>query len=200
VILPAPDYRGLTLEEAIAKRRSIRTYAARPLSLAAISQLAHAAQGITGRLHGHRLRAAPSAGAMYPFELYLIAGQVENLATGLYRYEPEEHALVFLREGDLRAPLARAALGQHMITRAAATFVLTAVPARTQVRYGERSWRYIYMEAGHISQNLYLQATSLGLGTVVIGAFNDEAVNSLLTLDPGRETAVFIQPVGPLSP
>jgi len=196
--LPKPDFKGLTLEEALAKRRSVRDYSPKALNLAELSQLLFAAQGITARSDGYALRTAPSAGALYPFEIYLLAGNVAGLKRGIYHYSVEDHAITLVREGDFRAELSRAALGQKAVREAALNFILVAVPERIKVKYGERGNRYILMEAGHISQNIYLQAASLGLGTVVIGAFNDEEANRVMQVDGRKETVVAIQPVGPL--
>ncbi|MDZ4164040.1 MAG: SagB/ThcOx family dehydrogenase [Smithellaceae bacterium] len=196
--LPKPDFKGLTLEEALAKRRSVRDYSTKPLSVVELSQLLFAAQGITGRSYGAALRTAPSAGALYPFEIYLLAGNVAALKQGIYHYSPEDHVITLIREGDFRAELSRAALGQKAVREAAVNFILAAVVDRIKVKYGERGNRYIFMEAGHISQNIYLQAASLGLGTVVIGAFNDDEASRVMQVDGRKEIIVAIQPVGQL--
>lgn len=196
--LPKAEFKGLTLEEALAKRRSVRNYSPKPLSLAELSQLVFAAQGITSTGYGYSLRTAPSAAALYPYEIYLLVGNVANLERGIYHYSMEDHAIVLVREGDFREELTQAALGQNQVREAAVDFVLVAVVDRIRVKYGERGHRYIFMEAGHISQNLYLQAASLGLGTVVVGAFRDEEANRLLQVDGKKEFVVLIQPVGQL--
>lgn len=196
--LPKPDFRGLTLEEALAKRRSVRDYSSKALTLAELSQLLFAAQGITARSGGYALRTAPSAGALYPYEIYLMAGNVAALKRGIYHYSPEDHAITLIREGDFRAELSRAALGQKAVSEAAVNIILAAVPERIKVKYGERGNRYIFMEAGHISQNIYLQAASLGLGTVVIGAFDEEEATRVMQVDGRKEIIVAIQPVGQL--
>ncbi|MDI6727190.1 MAG: SagB/ThcOx family dehydrogenase [Smithellaceae bacterium] len=196
--LPKPDFKGLTLEEALAKRRSVRNYSPKPLSLAELSQLLFAAQGITLRSDGYALRAAPSAGALYPYKIYLVAGNVAAMKQGIYHYSVEDHAITLIREGDFRAELSRAALGQRAVREAAVNIILAAVPERIKVKYGERGNRYIFMEAGHISQNIYLQAASLGLGTVVIGAFNDDEANRVMQVDGRKEMVVAIQAVGQL--
>ncbi len=194
--LPEPRLAGeVSLEEAVARRRSIRSYADSSLTLAEVGQLLWAAQGITEPEKG--FRAAPSAGATYPLELHLVVGEgtVEGLAAGVYRYLPEGHRLSWRLPGDLRARLAAAALGQPWVRTAPICIVITAVYHRTTARYGERGIRYVHLEAGHVGQNIYLQAVALELGTVAVGAFRDEEVVELLELPP-EEEPLYIFPVG----
>jgi SagB-type dehydrogenase family enzyme len=194
--LPTPYQKnelGVTFEQALAERRSVRTYRQDALSLKEVSQLVWAGQGITDAASGYRT--APSAGATFPLELYVIAGNVEGLAQGVYRYHPFSHELHLIRAGDKREPLFRAALSQSSIRDAPASLVFSAVYERTTQRYGERGIRYVHMEVGHAAQNVYLQAVSLGLGTVVIGAFNDQDVADTLQL-PENEIPLYILPVG----
>ncbi|MCX8183284.1 MAG: SagB/ThcOx family dehydrogenase [Crenarchaeota archaeon] len=196
VKLPSPDVIGrMSVEEAIQRRRSIRSYADKPLSLQDVSQLMWAAQGITDPARG--FRAAPSAGATYPLEVYLVVGEngVTGLDEGLYRYDPYEHQLESILKGDLRSSLAEAALDQGWVREAPVNIVIAAVYERTTGRYGERGIRYVHMEVGHVGQNLYLQATARGLGMVVIGAFKDDQVQSLLKL-PYEQKPLYIIPVG----
>jgi SagB-type dehydrogenase family enzyme len=167
----------VSLEETLAARRSIRDYTGDALHLEEVSQLLWAAQGITSDWGG---RTAPSAGALYPLEVYLVAGEVEGLASGVYKYDPEEHELSVVREGDVREELARVALGQGPVREAAIDIVIAAVYERTVRKYGDRAERYVHMEAGHAGQNVYLQATALGLGTVTIGAFQDVRVQEVM--------------------
>jgi SagB-type dehydrogenase family enzyme len=191
--LPAPKFRStVSIEETLATRRSIRDYSGKPLTLEELSQLLWAAQGITAAWGA---RTAPSAGALYPLEVYALAGNVQGLAPGVYRYVPKDHELVQMATGDLRAQLAGAALGQDSVRTAALALVFTAVPARTTGKYGERGHRYVLMEAGHAAQNVHLQAVALGLGTVPVGAFDDQKVTTLLNLPKG-ETPLYIIPVG----
>lgn len=193
--LPKPRHDGsVSLEAAVAARRSRRAFLSRAISLEAAGQLLWAAQGVTAS-RGARpgLRAAPSAGATYPLETWLVAGDVEGLAPGLYRYDPASHALEKIREGDLREPLAVASLGQAWVREAPAVIVLGAVYERTAARYGERAGRYTHMEAGHAGQNIYLQAEALGLGTVAVGAFRDEEVKRVLGVSP---EPLYLYPVG----
>ncbi len=194
--LPAPDYFGEPFEAVIQQRRSVRNYSKEPLTLPELSQLLFAAQGISGREQGISLRTAPSAGALYPVELYVFVFRVTGLQPGLYHYVPHNHTLALLKTGAFRKQLIRAALDQEMVGDAAATIVTTAVFGRITFKYGERGYRYAYMEAGHISQNLALQATSFGLGSVCVGAFFDDALNDLLGIDGASEAALYMQSVG----
>jgi SagB-type dehydrogenase family enzyme len=141
------------------------------------------------------LRTAPSAGALYPLETYLVAGNVQGLAPGVYRYRPDGHKLERLLEGDKRHVLAGAALGQRPVSEGAVDIVFTAVYSRTTGKYGERGVRYVHIEVGHAGQNLCLQATALGLGAVTVGAFVDELVAKALNL-PQNEQPLYIIPVG----
>lgn len=186
--LPEPNATGtLSLEEALLARRSIRDYSDQEVDLESISQLLWAAQGITDT-HGHRT--APSAGALYPLELYVIS------AEGVFHYLPENHALEVIKMGDFRADLHAAALQQDPVREAPLVFVVTAVYARTSAKYGpERSPRYVQLETGHAAQNLLLQAAALGLGAVPIGAFDDSGVQVVLSL-PQDHQPLYLIPVG----
>ncbi|MBN2495083.1 MAG: SagB/ThcOx family dehydrogenase [Deltaproteobacteria bacterium] len=192
--LPAAERKsGLPVEAALAQRRSVRRYASRALKLAEIGQLLWAAQGINDP--GGRLRTAPSAGATFPMEIYLVCGEVEGLSAGVYHYLPASHQLERTGGRDLRGPLAETALGQSWIREAPAVLVAAAVMARTRSRYGDRTRRYVHMEAGHIAQNVHLQAESLMLGTVVVGAFDDAGVARIMGMRAGMEP-VWLMPVG----
>lgn len=186
--LPQPRLQGsLSLEEALAQRRSIRSFTAQPLTLAELGQLLWAAQGLTSP---SGLRTAPSAGALYPLEIYVVT------AEGVYRYRPQGHQIVLRVAGDVRPALAAAALGQSSVADAPAVIVIAAVYARTAQKYGQaRSPRYVDLEAGHAGQNVLLQAVALGLGAVPIGAFHDERVQGTLDL-PADEQPLYLIPVG----
>jgi SagB-type dehydrogenase family enzyme len=185
--LPAPRTGGATsLEEALAQRRSVRDFTNEPLETDQLSQLLWAAQGVTAEWGG---RTAPSAGALYPLEIYVATAEF------LARYVPADHRLEALGNTDVRSELADAALGQEPVADAPAVFVITAVPARTEVKYGARATRYVQLEAGHACQNLLLEAVALGLGAVPIGAFDDDGVRSVLGL-PGDEQPLYVVPVG----
>jgi SagB-type dehydrogenase family enzyme len=192
-----PDPRGtagLTLEKAVEARRSVRDYAARPLSSEQLSRLLHAAQGITEPRWG--LRAAPSAGALYPIELYAVVHDVAGMTPGIYHYVVQEHGLELLQSGDFRAAVMQAGLGQDFLGTAGVCFVLSAIFQRTRWRYRERTYRYVLLEAGHIAQNLYLAATAMGLGACAVGAFLDDDLNELLGLDGEQEAALYVVSVG----
>jgi SagB-type dehydrogenase family enzyme len=193
--LPDPhDYRGLSFEEAVEARRSVRDYAAETLSPEELSRLLHAAQGITESRWG--FRAAPSAGALYPIELYPVVHDVAGLEPGIYHYAVREHGLELLHQGDFRAALMQAGLGQGFLGQANVCFILSAIFQRTRWRYRERTYRYVLLEAGHIGQNLYLAATSMGLGACAVGAFLDDDLNDLLGLDGREEAVVYLLAVG----
>jgi len=193
VELPEPRYVGpVSLEESLVNRRSIRDYTAEPLTLEEVSQLLWAAQGITSDWGG---RTAPSAGGLYPLEVHVVVGNVQQLAAGIYRYDPRTHELVMTAEGDVRAPLSVAVLDQTPVNDGAINLIFTAVYQRTTQKYGDRGIRYVHMEAGHASQNVYLQVVALGLGTVTIGAFYEDEVSRLLGL-PEDEEPLYVMPVG----
>ena len=193
VVLPEPRDSGeISVEEALLERRSIRNYKDEALTLAEVSQLLWAAQGIT---HPGGYRTAPSAGALYPLEVYVVAGNVDGLRPGIYKYCPQGHELEKVAGGDVQAELCAAALGQECVEDGAAVLVFAAVYERTTRKYSERGVRYVHMEVGHAAQNVYLQTVSLGLGTVVVGAFDDDEVERLLQMEDD-ERALCIMPVG----
>jgi len=191
--LPEPQHDSdVSIEQSLLNRRSVRSYTGEPLTLQEVSQLLWAAQGITDP---RGFRTAPSAGALYPLELYLVAGDVEDLPPGVYRYEPDGHQLARIIDGDKRAQLADAALAQSWVQEGAISIVFTTVYERTTIKYGDRGIRYVHMEVGHAAQNLCLQATAMGLGVVTVGAFHDEQVSKLLNLLED-EKPLYIIPVG----
>jgi len=196
VKLPSPMLdSGTSIEKALLKRRSVREYGHEPLTLPEISQLLWAAQGVTERKEG--LRAAPSAGALYPLEVYLVAGDVDGIEQGVYKYKPHGHELVKVVEGDKRMDIYRASLYQEPVKDAPALIVISAIYQRTTIKYGERGIRYVHMEVGHAAENVYLQAVALNLGTVVVGAFHDEDVRKALNMLKD-ETPLYVMPVGRL--
>jgi len=184
----------LSVEEAICKRRSVRDFSGKTLSISLLSDLLYYADGITEERD--RLRAAPSAGATYPIELYLLANKVNDLPVGVYHYLALSHEIETVNYGDFRHDISQAAVHEKMILSANCVFILSAVIQRTQRVYGDRADRYIYFEAGHIAQNIYLAATSIGLGACAIGAFYDNQINSILGLDGKRESAIYILALG----
>lgn len=191
--LPAPRYDGETsIEEALLQRRSKRSYIEDPLTISDISQILWAAQGITKK---HRYRTTPSAGGLKPLEIYIAVSNVEDLISGLYHYGPKNHTLKKISDGDKRIDIFNAALMQDAIKNSAATIIIAAVVERTAVKYGSRAERYVHIEVGAAGQNIYLQCVSLGLGTVMIGAFKDEALKKVLGL-PNNEDPYIIMPIG----
>ncbi len=192
--LPEPRYEStISVEEAILNRRSIRNYSEEPLKLEEVSQLLWSAQGITDERRN--LRAAPSAGALYPLETYIVVGNVSSLENGIYRYAPLNHEIIKTKEGDFRNDLSLASLGQSCVKNGVISIVFAAVYDRITGKYGERGIGYTYMEAGHAAQNVYLQAEALGLGTVVVGAFIDDRVKNVIGMKE-EETPLYILPVG----
>ena len=194
--LPPPSQKGsVSLEEAIARRRSVRDFAPEPVSPSQLSQLLWAAQGISNARG--RYRTAPSAGATYPLEIFVACGRngIDGVDDGIYHYNIDSHSLTLHYKGDVRQELARAALGQGFIYEAPVDIIICALYERATGIYGSRGERYIHMEVGHVGQNIYLQATTLGLATVAIGAFYDEQVREVLRLDEHYKP-LYIMPVG----
>ncbi|MBN1511586.1 MAG: SagB/ThcOx family dehydrogenase [Phycisphaerae bacterium] len=197
VVLPAfePE-RSLTLDEILNNRRSIRDYRSAPLTLEHLSYLLWAAGGVQRAEQGLEFRTAPSAGALYPLETYIVANEVRDLEPGAYHYGIRNHELEQIRAGDLRKEIAAAALGQAMCAHAPAIFVWTAIFGRSKWKYGQRAYRYIYLDAGHIAQNLALAAVNLDLGTCQVGALFDDEVNKLLDVDGVKESVIYMSVVG----
>ena len=193
ITLPEPRYDSdVSLEETLLKRRSVRDYSDEALTLQEVSQLLWAAQGITDP---SGKRTAPSAGALYPLEVYVVVGDIEDIAKGVYKYQPQENELIKILDGDQREALTKAALDQQSVAQGAIDIVITAIYKRITDKYGDRGIRYVHMEAGHAAQNVYLQVVALNLGTVSIGAFYDDQVKEVLNLPEDREP-LYIMPVG----
>lgn len=202
IYLPLPTrMTNISVEEAILLRRSIREYTDDPIKLEHLAMILWSAYGITEPRWG--LRASPSAGATYPLEVYVVVGeegvsinQTHYLKPGVYKYDVHKHALILVKEGDVRDELAAAALGQRWVKEAPVSLVVCAVFERTTRIYGERGRvRYVPMEVGHLGQNVYLMATALGYGTVVVGAFYDESVQSIVGA-LREEVPMYIIPIG----
>jgi SagB-type dehydrogenase family enzyme len=192
--LPEPVYKSdVSIEEALVKRRSVRSYENEPLELKDISQLLWASQGITSEQTGGRT--APSAGAKYPLEVYVVSGNVNSLAPGVYHYQPLGHTIQQIVQGDVGSALSGAAHMQGALTRCAAVIVIAAEYKRTTRKYSEKGIRFVDMEAGHAAQNICLQAVSLNIGTVTMGAFKDSAVKQIVNLPPTEEP-LYLMPVG----
>ncbi len=215
--LPAPSSikdaePALDLWTCVSRRRSVRSFAALPLTLAELSRLLWASAGITTSFvtaHGQDFyRAAPTAGALYPIETYVVVNRVEGLEPGLYHYRVTgvdilerpiaegSHSLEQLQSGDLRTQIAAAAMDQAMCGKAAVVFLWTAVFARSEWKYRERAYRYVYLDAGHIGAHVSLAAVAQGLGSCPIAAFYDDEVNSLLGLDGNTESVIYMTAVG----
>jgi SagB-type dehydrogenase family enzyme len=202
--LPPPHLTSkVSLEETIAKRRSVRRYRAEPLALSQLSQILWSAQGITGR---RMFRAAPSAGATYPLEIFVFVGRQgvivsetkqapEELQAGIYHYEVDSHSLSLHKSGELRLDLARAALDEEFIMEAPVDIVICAIYYRTGYRYGRRGERYVHIEVGHVGENIHLQAMALGLATAEVGAFHDEEVREILGVEE-QIKPLYIMPLG----
>jgi SagB-type dehydrogenase family enzyme len=192
--LPPPVYKGnISIEEALLKRRSVRRYKNEALKLNQISQLLWAAQGTTEEFGSGRT--APSAGALYPLEVYLVSGNIDSLAPGIYHYIPFGHRLLRIADGDMRTSLTAAAGMQGALSRCAAVIVIAAQYKRTTKKYEERGIRYVQLEAGHAAQNICLQAVSLNIGTVTIGSFKDSLIKQILIL-PADEEPLYLMPIG----
>jgi len=188
IILPRPNLKGaVSVEECIKNRRSVRSFSSNPLTMEEISQLLWAAQGITDGRKG--LRSAPSAGALYPLEIYLVTGD------GVFYYDIEARALIRTNGQDMRPNLADGALGQASIKEAPASVIICAVRSRVTAKYGDRGNRYVDIEVGHAAENLHLQAVALGLASVPVGAFDDARIKKVLNLPSGTEP-LYIVPVG----
>jgi SagB-type dehydrogenase family enzyme len=189
---------SLSLLEVLKSRGSIRKFSHKPLTLSELSFLLWASAGIRTKKEGYAFRTAPSAGALYPVETYVLANDVEGLPKGLYHYSIKFNAVEELKVGDFGKELAHAALDQDMCSKAPAVFVWTAVFSRSKWKYRQRAYRYVYLDAGHIAQNLALSATSIGLASCQLGAFFDDEINSLLELDGKEESAIYLTVVGNL--
>lgn len=193
---PAGDLRGLHTEEAIQQRRSVRDYSGQPMTLEELSRLLYYTGGINTERWGHKLRAAPSAGALYPIEVYPVVHRVEGLEPGLYHYAVGDHALELLQAGDLQREIVRHGLMQGFLGEANVVLVLTAIFQRLRWKYRERTYRYALLEAGHLGQNVYLAATSMGMGACAVGAFLDDDLNNMLGVDGKEEAVIYMLAVG----
>jgi SagB-type dehydrogenase family enzyme len=198
VALPEPSSRDTAdLWHVLRSRRSRRAYdAARSLPGEELSALLWATQGVTARYGELLLRTAPSAGGLYPIETYLSIRAVEGFEPGMYHFRPHAFDLELIRQGDHSKELTEAALGQGMVRGAQVTFIWSAMIARSKWKYRQRAYRYLYLDAGHIAQNLYLAGEALGLGVCGIGALFDDMVNDILGLDGLEETVVYMATVG----
>ena len=187
---------GMPLWEAIESRRSVRDFKEKPMERAHLSQLLWASQGITARIMGYELRAAPSAGALYPVETYVSVRSVEGVEPGIYHYGVKYHELRQIKQGDYSTDVSQAALDQYFTSSANVVFIWTALFERSKWKYAERAYRYVYLDAGHIAQNVALAAASLGLASCQIAALYDDEVNSILEVDGEKESVLYMTAVG----
>jgi SagB-type dehydrogenase family enzyme len=189
ILLPEPEFKGMALEDAIAGRRSERDFSSEEMALSELSMLLWAGSGITG---GQELRSAPSAGALYPIDIYVVPGRVVGASCGMYRYLPESHELALVKEGNFSKELYEASYGQPHIRNAAVLLVLISAPEKTVSKYGEAGEDYVLIEAGHIAQNILLQAESLGIKSVPVGGFDRQAAAASLGIGRDKETIYII--------
>ena len=187
---------GLATARAIATRRSIRAYAPTPMTIEELSRLLFLTGGITAGLHGNARRAAPSSGALYPIEIYPVVHRVEGVEPGVYHYAYREHALEQVRAGDFRAPVVEQGIAQEFLGECGVVLFVTMILQRMRPKYQDRSYRYGLLEAGHLGENAYLAATSMGLGACGIGAFMDDAINDMLGVDGIEEAVVYMLAAG----
>jgi len=188
----------LTLNDILKKRKSIRNFSDKPITKQQLSYLLWASTGIQRKEHEFNYRTAPSAGALYPIETYLVVNMVNDIPKGIYHYSIKDHALEELRNGDFGSDISHAALEQDMCKYASVVIIWTAIFNRSKWKYSERAYRYIYLDAGHIAENFALASTSLGLGSCQIAALFDDEVNKLLGVDGKEESVVYLSIVGNL--
>ena len=188
--------RPMTVDAALRQRKSVRDFQAKPISLGQLAYVLWASTGLQRVEQGYEFRTAPSAGALYPIETYVIANDVRKLEQGVYHYSIRDHKLGQIVQGDMRRQITAAALGQGMCATAAAVFVWSAVFERCKWKYGQRAYRYIHLDAGHIAENLSLAAVSLNLGSCEIGALFDDDANAILGIDGIEESTILMAAVG----
>ena len=198
-IIPLPDQfpdNSLNILEVLKKRKSIRSYSSEPLSLSDLAFLLWSSTGVRQHSGNRDFRVAPSAGALYPIETYLVVNNVEGLSVGVCHYNIKLHVLEELKQGDFSVNIAHAALEQRMCLDAPVIFIWTAIFERSRWKYKQRAYRYIYLDAGHIAQNLALAATAIGLGSCQIGAIYDDEVNEIVSIDGQEESAIYLSLIG----
>lgn len=196
IVLPPAYAETLTLNEALHKRKSIRRYAAKPLTTEQLSYLLWAIAGIQRTEGNFHFRPAPSAGALYPIETYVVVNNVADVPKGIYHYAIRPHALEELKSGDAGRDIVRATMGQRMHAEAPVAFIWTAIFQRSKFRYHDRAYRYIYLDAGHIAQNLALAAVGIGLASCQVGAYFDDEVNTLIGVDGTEESVIYMSVAG----
>ena len=198
IALPSPSYKGtVSVEETLKARRTHRSFQPRPLTLKQLSQILWGAYGVTSQRYGSFLKTAPSAGALYPLDIYGVVGQggVETLAPGIYHFRPENHSVELVKQGDLRAEVARHALQQMWMAKAPLMLVITGEYNRSSMKYGPRGVTYTHIETGHVGQNIFLQAEAIGLKAGIVGAFNNKKIIRAMGLSSSHDP-LLIMPVG----
>ena len=190
------EFETLTFDQTVRQRKSVRRFSEKSLSLLQLSYLLWSSTGIQRMEDGYEFRNAPSAGALYPIETYLFARNVDGLDAGLYHYNIKYHLIEQLKTGDFSDYLAKSCLGQTMLSSAPVVFIWSGVFSRSKWKYKQRAYRYVYLDCGHIAQNLAMSATSLGLGSCQIGAFYDDELNNLTELDGQNESVIYLSVVG----
>lgn len=192
-----------SIEEVMQRRRSIRDFSGKSLNIKELSKILYFSYGITGQIENNKtkifLRASPSAGALYPIEIYPVIFNVKNIDKGLYHYNVKNHFLEKLKTGDYHDLIYRSTLSQEMIKYASVIILLTAMFNRTKIKYGERGYRYILLDAGYIGENIYLVSNAMGLGVVSIGGFIDDDINELLDINGVDEAVIYIFAIGKIS-
>lgn len=197
--LPQPTIlTDISLDHTLRKRRSMRNFSKKPLPKEQLSYLLWASTGIQRMEFGYEFRTAPSAGALYPIETYLVINNVEDILNGVYHYSILKHQLEELKTGDFGIEISHAALDQDMCNNAAVVFIWTAIFNRSKFKYGQRAYRYIYLDAGHIAENLALVSAGLNLGSCHIAALFDDEINDIIEVDGEEESVIYLTVVGNL--
>jgi len=196
LFLPKPSSPGMPLDLALHRRKSVRSFETEPLTQDHLSYLLWACTGITRRERGFEFRTAPSAGGLYPIETYVVVNNVEDVAPGIYHYHIPDHALELVRKGALGPEVGRSALDQDLCAKAPLVLIWTGIFERSRWKYDQRAYRYVYLDAGHLAQNLALAAVALDLGSCQIAATYDDEVNELLGVDGEEESVLYLSVVG----
>ena len=195
--LPKPKFdENIKFWEVLVRRQSIRNFSDEPITLMELSSLLFGMEGLTRIFPQFAYRISPSAGGLYPIEIYPVINNVEELKPGVYHYNIPEHSLELLKKGDYRSEVAEGCLGQKMCYNSAVNFIWSAVIERSKWKYLQRCYRYIYLDCGHIAQNLYLVAEALNLGACCIGAIFDDELNRLIEIDGFDETVIYVGVIG----
>ena len=197
ISLPKPEFSpNIQFWDIINKRHSTRAFRNKPISAMDLSLLLFGMSGLTRVFPKFAFRTIPSAGGLFPIEIYAVINNVSGIEQGIYHYNIEKHELEYLKQGDFRKTVADAYYGQRMVAKSAVNFIWTAMIERTRNTYAERAYRYIYLDCGHIGQNFYLVAEALGLNACVVGAYYDDKINEILDLDENKEFAIYMGVVG----